>query len=83
MTAITYLVTTDRDFAIKGNHRKQKDGDFVSFYYHKTVICQTMPGNTFWADNRGWNTHSINYTVGQYRIVLRALGYTEIEPPQM
>lgn len=81
MTAITHLVTTDRNFSIKGNHRKQKDGDFVSFYYYKTIICQTMPGNTFWANNRGWNTQSTNRAVNAYRRALIARGFTELPAP--
>ena len=82
MTTIAYIITTDRDFAMKGNYRKQQDGDFVSYYYYKTIICQTMPGNTFWANNRGFNTESINFAVGQFRIMFKAMGFTELEVPR-
>ena len=64
-----------------GNHRKQPDGDSASYIYHRTVICQTMPGNTFWANNRGWNTRSTNKAVNAYRKALTARGFTELPAP--
>ena len=64
-----------------GNHRKQPDGDSVSYIYHWTVICQTMPGNTFWANNRDWNTRSTNKAVNAYRRALTARGFTELPAP--
>lgn len=81
MVGIEYLVSTDKEHAIRGNHRKQPDGDFVSYIYHWTVICQTMPGNTFWANNRGWNTQSTNRAVNAYRRALIARGFTELPVP--
>ena len=81
MVSIEYLVSTDKERATKGNHRKQPDGDFVSYIYHWTVICQTMPGNTFWANNRGWNTQSTNRAVNAYRKALIARGFTELPAP--
>ena len=72
---------SDKSIIKCGNHRKQPDGDSVSYIYHWTVICQTMPGNTFWANNRGWNTRSTNKAVNAYRRALTARGFTELPAP--
>lgn len=78
LKAITMLVTADHDTTM-GNHKVRTRGDERRFTYHSTVICFVNDRTrVFSTDKGGWNTHSTNRAINDYRRYFLGLGYRDL-----